>query len=168
MVKAIHKRWSAAVFGAGLLLVGVFVMQPGVAAQTGTPPVVQVGPSTNLVANILSNVPVTLTCAPRTPDASIFVYVTLEQAVNGKIAYGSGNLSNGSTTSGGPTLPVEVVCDGSPHRFMAGVVANTAGAPFGGGQAIVSVSVTVCTINSYSDCNSTTVGPRAITQSSDA
>jgi hypothetical protein len=170
MIKGRAKRWAAAVAGSGLLFVAAFAMRPGVAAQAGAPPQVSVAQNANLVANILSNVPVTITCAPRTPNTSMSANVSLEQAVSGRIAYGSILFSMGAPPgqSNGQDFPSGVACDNAGHRFMAGLLANTAGAPFSNGQAIVTVSVTVCTLESdgftQDDCATTTVGPRLINQ----
>ena len=169
MVRATAKRWAIAVAVSGLLVVAAFAMRPGVAVQAaGVPPQVLVGQNAELIANILSNVPITVTCAPRSPDASIFASVTLEQAVSGRIAYGLTSFSNNPNVGTGQAFPGAMACDNTAHKFAAGVLANTAGAPFSNGQAIATVSVSVCTLDGFNqtDCATTTVGPRLIIQQS--
>jgi hypothetical protein len=168
VLKGTATRWITAAAGSGLLFVAAFVMGPGVAAQTAAPPTVTVGQNTTLFADILSKVPVTITCAPRTPQTAINASVGLEQAVNGHIAYGSNSYSQNSPFGTGGPFPSPVACDNTAHRFLADVMANTAGVPFSSGQAIVTVSVQVCTFDpntgQQADCATTNVGPRVINQ----
>ena len=162
MLKGKAIRWAAAVAGSGLLFVAAFAMRPGV-AQAAAAPQVSVSQNASLAANIFVSVPVTITCAPRSPDTSISAFVTLEEAVSGRIAYGSETFVTDTQFGTGKPFPSPVACDNAAHKFSGGVLANTAGVPFTNGQAIVTVTVQVCTLNGFpTDCVSTTVGPRVI------
>jgi hypothetical protein len=157
-------RWVAAAGVASVLFLAGFVLRPGTAAQSVAPPQVSVGQRAPLFANILVKVPITITCAPRSPEAQINVNTMLEEAVSGRIAWGSSNL-NSSPNWPGQHLPAGVACDNAPHSIAADILAETAGFAFNEGPAIVTVTVTVCTLQgpSQADCVTTTVGPRVIT-----
>ena len=75
----------------------------------------------------------------------------------------------GSNFNTGGQLPGGVACDNATHNFTVGVLADNAGAAFSNGQSIVTVSVTVCALQGFSqtDCVNTTVGPRVISQADD-
>ena len=153
-----------------MLFLAGFLLRPGTAAQAFTPPQLSVGQRADLAADILVKVPVTITCAPRTPDTLLTVSVTLEQAVNGgRIGHGQTILSNNLMfATGGGAFPSGVACDNAPHSFLVDVLADTGGAAFSEGPSIVIATVTVCTIQGFqnSDCLTTTVGPRVIAQGS--
>ena len=161
-------RWVVA---AGALcavgVAGVALRPAPTAAQAGVPPVVSVGDRATVAADIMVSVPVTFTCAPRSPDTLISAFISLEQAVSGRIAH---NLvfynNNPNFSAGGGPFPSPVVCDNTAQTFVAPVLADTSGAAFSTGQSIVTVSVTICTLQGFggTDCATTTVGPRVINQ----
>ena len=168
MLRGRTVRWVAAAAGASLLFLAGFLLRPGTVAQSFTPPQLSVGQRADLAANILVKVPITITCAPRSPDTLLTASVTLEQAVTGnRIAHGQTGLSNNSmSTAGGGAFPSGVACDNVPHSFAVDVLADTSGAAFSDGPSIVTATVTVCTLQGFSqsDCQTTTVGPRVLTQ----
>jgi hypothetical protein len=165
MLRGRTVRWVAAAAGISLLILAGFLLRPGTAAQASTPSQVSVGQRADLAANILVKVPITLSCAPRSPDTLLTVSVTLEEAVSGRIAHGTNNFaSSGSFAGAGTALPSGVVCDNASHSFAADVLADTGGAAFSEGPSIVTANVTVCTLQGFQnlDCQTTTVGPRVI------
>lgn len=161
-------RWLAAAVASSLLFLAGFVLRPGTAAQGSAPPQVSVGQRADLAADILVNVPVTITCAPRSPDTGLTASVNLEQAVGGRIAHGGISFASSTAfaTGGGP-FPNGVACDNAAHSFTASILADTGGAAFSEGPSIISVTVQVCTIQggfNPTDCVQTNVGPRVIAQ----
>jgi hypothetical protein len=168
MLRGRTVRWVAAFAGASLLFLAGFLLRPGTAAQTFAPPQLTVGQRADLAANILVKVPVTISCAPRSPDTLLTLSVTLEQGVSaGRIAHGQTGLSsNPTSTGGGAPFPSGVTCDSASHSFAIDVLADTGGAAFGDGASIVTATATVCTLQNFSqtDCQTTTAGPRVLSQ----
>ena len=84
-----------------------------------------------LVARVLVNLPVTVTCDVGNPATSFFApNATIEEAVGKKIATGTGSAP-------GP-FPFTANCDGvTPTSFVIQVLAATSGPPFQKGKAIV-------------------------------
>lgn len=106
----------------------VALVVPGLAsADPGV--TVGLGSGATLQSRVLLTVPVTVSCDP-VGDFFSMSFVSVEQASGTQIASGSGFL---------PTL----TCDGAPHSYAASVVANAAGPPFHGGQAVASASVSI-------------------------
>ncbi len=142
------------VLGAVLTALSLFLVPMNVAAAPA-PPVVDVADGADLWANILVQVSVDVTCAPRTPFTLVmFSSVTLEQAVGGRIASGAGFLTG-------------VTCDNKTNAYVADIVAAASGAPFAEGPAIVTASIIVCTIErpdggTVTDCVRGNDGPKVI------
>jgi hypothetical protein len=88
----------------------------------------------DLSNRIRIDVPVTVSCSAPDPSLTVFsqgIFVTVQQASGREIARGTGN-AHGSL----PNLLYP--CDDADHTVPVTVLADTAGPPFHGGQAVVS------------------------------
>jgi hypothetical protein len=89
-----------------------------------------------LSARVMLTVPVTVVCEPFDPSLSFrqaFVSVSVKQAVNKRIAFGTGQYVSNAPDATPP-------CDGAPHVVNVVVLADTAGPPFKRGEAVVTAS----------------------------
>ena len=148
---------------AALLLVAAVAAPATVSADTGGGGgssgfgtlTIAIGSPVTLKAKLLLTVPVSITCTP--PDGFIsvdetFDDVLLSQASSRTVATAEAFTPNGGTFT----------CDGTLHRYTATAVAGSV--PFHGGQAIASMSASVCgTRSDFSfDCTSVSIGPLVV------
>jgi uncharacterized protein (DUF2141 family) len=99
------------------------------AAQADPGVTVVIGPKATLQSRVLLTVPITVACDPL-GDYFVMSYVSVEQASGTQIARGSGDIAT-------------VTCDSAPHTYSVSVLADSAGPPFHGGQAVVFASVNI-------------------------
>jgi len=113
----------------------------------------------SLSAKVAITVPVTVSCAPPSnpslPLSSAFVSVSVEQAAGKQIAHGVASLN----FMGGP-VPPPFTCDGTDQALNVTVLADPSGAPFHGGQVVVSASGSVSF--GFIEGQSASVGPTAL------
>jgi hypothetical protein len=113
----------------------------------------------SLSARVAITVPVTVSCAPPSdpslPLSSAGVSVSVEQAAGKQIAHGVTSLN----FMGGP-VPPPFTCDGTNQTLNVTVLADPSGAPFHGGQAVVSASAFASF--GFIEGQSASVGPTAL------
>jgi len=108
--------------------------------------------SADLTAKVLVTVPVTVACGPYDlPTSSSLSYV-LEQASGRDIAQSSAFL-------GGFGQPL-FTCDGAPHVYPISMMADPAGAPFHGGNAVIAATAYVQIGDCCGAAESASVGPQ--------
>jgi hypothetical protein len=98
-----------------------------------------------LTSHLLVKVPVTVVCAPLSPDtpASDVVSVRIEQAHVQTVSTGTGQVAGGPLSFFNPSGPPFLNCDGATaNRVVVPVLPDQGSSPFHGGQAIVTVNAT--------------------------
>jgi hypothetical protein len=128
---------------------GLVLLASSAAAQAVPAPTVTVGSTGQLVAHLMVVVPVTITCAPRSPLTYAGAQAHLQEAVdrNKQVAsvfewFGDSGYGNGFGTEVPPTGAI--TCDNTAHTYAVGFVPQ-APPTFDRGTALVDASVTVCT-----------------------
>jgi hypothetical protein len=104
----------------------------GAVAPASAAVTVSVPETADLSARLLVKVPVTVTCGPVDVTGSS-LQVQLSQAVKKEIAHGSVFL-------GGMFGGLTFTCDGAPHAYSVTVVADSSGAPFRRGSAVITAT----------------------------
>ena len=119
------------------LLIAVVAAACGGTAASAEAMTVSVG-APSLITRAAVAVPVTVSCSPFDPSLTLVgegVTVDVEQASGRSIASATGSIN---TFIG--AIPLPFACDGGQSTVPITATANTAGAPFHGGPAVVSAS----------------------------
>ena len=100
-----------------------------------------------LTNRVAVSVPVQIACPTDAgfPEENSLV---LLQAVGRSIAHGTGAIAG-------------LVCDGTPHDYTVGALADPSGPPFKKGRAVVQMTLRLCDF--YNPCMTGYAGPQSIT-----